>query len=426
MQRHNLAGEYDLAGVTARMEAMAARRRKWQSRNSEDPEKPQLAEREATCGFELAPADLSSGGSDADSDGGCQSNSTSTSSLPSDEGNATDSCHQSLTSKRRTGRGNARRLRVTDSLDLSMSVATSDASKFQAEAMHCSRADQRATFCKVPGKESQQRPSPHDANSQAQPEVNAICKPSRIPKLVQQRRQLQADKRPVAALVHPRGSLQAQSSVVTHNIGQNKTSPLSRDCLSSPEPSKPETLLYSTGSPVLGFSKPNDSKSRARVKTSKFGGLTEEIDFTTAEEQRLLQSLEKLDRRLTSVSAQTVAVREGGEQVSRRERLSSRGASRARGNSESSKLVCTANCDIDEETLRTAAYGGGTHCKLRQPSSVSVRSSSIKRAELSSGVHKARVRVGGAFVNDTGRNSSTDGSGKHKILVKKELAHLLF
>ncbi|KAG6956873.1 hypothetical protein JG687_00010335 [Phytophthora cactorum] len=420
MQRSNLAEDYDLEGVTARLEAMKARRGKWQNRKNEGPEKQQLSERETTCGFELAPADLSSGGSDVDSDDGYQSSSTN--SLPSDEDKA-----MSTWSHKSKSRGKTRKLRVADSLDLSMSVAMSSGSSRQAETMHSGCTSSRATYFMLPGRNSTWRRVQQNDNSQASssahPEYNTICKPSRIPKLVQQRRQLHADRQ---CTVPSGGHLQAPMSVKSSNAPtnkrQNKTPP-SGDCLKGLPPSKIETQPHSTKSPVRDVSKLNNSTS---ARKESFGGVSDEIASTTAEEQRLLQSLEKLDRRLSNVSNSAVSVREGGQQVSHKERNLKIDYARARKNMETPSRVFATKEKIDDDTLRAAAYGGGTHCKIRQPSSVSVRSSSAKRAELSSGFHKARVRVGGAFVNDAGRNSHTDGSGKHKIMMKKDLAHLLF
>ncbi|KAF1784208.1 hypothetical protein GQ600_12174 [Phytophthora cactorum] len=250
----------------------------------------------------------------------------------------------------------------------------------------------------LPGRNSTWRRVQQNDNSQASssahPEYNTICKPSRIPKLVQQRRQLHADRQ---CTVPSGGHLQAPMSI--------------------------ETQPHSTKSPVRDVSKLNYSTS---ARKESFGGVSDEIASTTAEEQRLLQSLEKLDRRLSNVSNSAVSVREGGQQVSHKERNLKIDYARARKNMETPSRVFATKEKIDDDTLRAAAYGGGTHCKIRQPSSVSVRSSSAKRAELSSGFHKARVRVGGAFVNDAGRNSHTDGSGKHKIVMKKDLAQLLF
>ncbi|ETK96063.1 hypothetical protein L915_01102 [Phytophthora nicotianae] len=402
---------------------MKARREKWHNRKADELEKQQLSEREITCGFELAPADLSSGGSDADCNDGYQSSSTS--SLPSDEDKVVTSYSQAQKDK---SRGRARKLRVTDSLDLSMSVATSSRSSRQAETMHSDRTKSQATHSKLLGKgptytcngDSNQK------SSNALLKNNPTCKPSRIPKLVQQRRQLQG-LRAVAS----GGYLQAPMSAVGSNgpttKWQHKTL-TSGHCFSPPDASKKETLPHSTRSPIRDVPKRSSSISVKKEKTNNCDGDLEEIGSTTAEEQRLLQSLEKLDRRLSNVSNSAVSVREGGEQTSHNERSLKDDSIRARHATENhpSTVYATNENEIDVNTLRAAAYGGGTHCKIRQPSSVSVRSSSAKRAELSSGFHKSRVRVGGAFMNDTHQNSHTDGSGKHKIVVKKDLAHLLF
>ncbi|KAL3663640.1 hypothetical protein V7S43_011526 [Phytophthora oleae] len=419
MQHNNLADDYDLDSVTARLAAMEARRMKWQGRKKESTEQQILSDRETACGFELAPADLSSGGSDANSDGGYESNSTN--SLPSDDDKVTTSWSQLQTRKRQPERGRKQRLRVTDSLDLSMSVETST---FQADTRRSSRKMKRAPHSKVQAEEHIRRCSLENSSNQmpfrSQPEN--IVRPSRIPKLVQQRRQLQAERKYSSASTHSRESLQTPFSVASHHVPPSKGTPLPPDeSLSLPEPPKPR----STGSPLRNKLKTKDPTPLTKVKANNHGGIPEEI--ASSEEQRLLESLEKLDRRLTNISTPSVVVREGGQHPSsHKERTLKRDASRTISNAKDSISGCIRNGEVDEEILRTAAYGGGSHCKSHQPSSVSVRSSSAKRAELSSGVHKARVRVGGALVNDTSRNSSGGGSGKHKIVVKKDLAHLLF
>ncbi|KAF1789295.1 hypothetical protein GQ600_3688 [Phytophthora cactorum] len=351
MQRSNLAEDYDLEGVTARLEAMKARRGKWQNRKNEGPEKQQLSERETTCGFELAPADLSSGGSDVDSDDGYQSSSTN--SLPSDEDKA-----MSTWSHKSKSRGKTRKLRVADSLDLSMSVAMSSGSSRQAETMHSGRTSSRATYscCQV-----------------------GILHGGVCNKMTTARHPL-AHTQMYCSIGRTFASADVCKELnAPTNKRQNKTPP-SGDCLKGLPPSKIETQPHSTKSPVRDVSKLTQLLTSARKES--FGGVSDEIASTTAEEQRLLQSLENwIAVYQTSVT----------------------------------RLVFATKEKIDDDTLRAAAYGGGTHCKIRQPSSVSVRSSSAKRAELSSGFHKARVRVGGAFVNDAGRNSHTEEVGSTKF-----------
>ncbi|KAF4040505.1 hypothetical protein GN244_ATG07369 [Phytophthora infestans] len=363
MQHSTTAENYDLESVTARLEAMKARRGKWLVRKNADSEKQQLSERETTRGFELAPADVSSGGSEADSDDGYQSSSTN--SLPSDDDKA-------INLQISKSRGRARKLRVTDSLELSMSVATSRRSLLEAETMRTYSSILQATYSKLPGEDATrrliQRRNNDQAFSYALPEHTAICKPSRIPKLVQKRRQLQGQRAITTG---------AQNAIVWR---------------SSPT---------------------RDRATAKKEKTSSSDGASEEIGSITAEEQRLLRSLEKLDRRLSTVSNSAMSVREDDLKVEQsQDRKAADDLSTVRATSEK------ADCN----SLRAAANDG----KIRQPSSVCVRSSSKKRAELSSGFHKSRVRVAGALVNETRLNNHTSGSGKDRIVVKKDLAHLLF
>jgi len=214
----------------------------------------------------------------------------------------------------------------------------------------------------------------------------------------------------------------ASGGIQTTGMEGHRSSPASGEGLRVSNISEQVRPLLSTQFPSRVLTKPKHSSSVTRpgANNSEEGSMPEEVDSTIEEEQRLLQSLEKLDRRLTNVSAPSTAVREGGHPSLQSERVLNGEDPRVHANTDRPDTSCGVNSKIDEETLRIAAYGGGTHCKLRQPSSLAVRSSSAKRAELSTGVHKARVRVGGAYIQPT------DRSGKHKIVVKKELAHLLF
>ncbi|KAF4149190.1 hypothetical protein GN958_ATG01501 [Phytophthora infestans] len=400
MQHSTTAENYDLESVTARLEAMKARRGKWLVRKNADSEKQQLSERETTRGFELAPADVSSGGSEADSDDGYQSSSTN--SLPSDDDKA-------INLQISKSRGRARKLRVTDSLELSMSVATSRRSLLEAETMRTYSSILQATYSKLPGEDATrrliQRRNNDQAFSYALPEHTAICKPSRIPKLVQKRRQLQG-QRAITTGGYLETPMSAVSSHTPTNRWQHKT-PSSGDRSAPSEASKKETLLHSTKSPT------RDRATAKKEKTSSSDGASEEIGSITAEEQRLLRSLEKLDRRLSTVSNSAMSVREDDLKVEQ---------SQDRNAADDLSTVRATSEKADCNSLRAAANDG----KIRQPSSVCVRSSSKKRAELSSGFHKSRVRVAGALVNETRLNNHTSGSGKDRIVVKKDLAHLLF
>ncbi|OWY91963.1 hypothetical protein PHMEG_00039220, partial [Phytophthora megakarya] len=310
------------------------------------------------------------------------------------------------------------KLRVTDSLDLSMSVAMIDSLPTQTEAV--STIKQHTTRSRIPQKESIQKPSHQEIHTKAV-SVNKI---SRIPKLVQQRRQLQTN----VTSLHSGDCLHVPPSDVSYRVlankGKRRNSPPIGEMVAVPELSKNLTAMHSTQSPIRGTSKPKSSISKVKLQADEVAvnNVPEEIDLT-AEELKLLQSIEKLDQRLTNVSVPAVTVREGEQEALHTERTSTNGTSRVHGNSE---ISGSTYIKIDDEKPRAGANGGGTHTKLHQPTPVSVRSSCAKRAELSSGVHKARVRLGGAFINDPHRNSLIDGNGKHKIVVKKDLAHLLF
>ncbi|KAL4115635.1 hypothetical protein PRIC2_013795 [Phytophthora ramorum] len=437
MQRNNVEEEYDFKHVAATLEAMETRRR----RRQQFP---------VTRDFDLAPAELSSGGSDDDSDG---RQSDSTSSLPSD-GDGSPSQH--LRARQQRGRGRTRKIRLTDSLDLSMSVLKMPSKE---QALSSTSADGPMHF-KTRDEELALAQGKHF-------KLDAVGKESKIPRLVQQRRQLHAvtdrttstrDKishqtrsphaselsrevlsssnttarlhHPVSHLPSSRTDLRDEAFTVGESVlalpsATVPETPKSGSLLSSGSVSvstalAQATMLHCAKAPTRGVSRsgqPNFSKKLdgRNTSTPAAGSASDELDSTSAEERQLLQSLEKLDHRLTTVSA---VVRDGGQLQTQSDQVHRLVSSNTKGSHSS----CTAD-EIDEETLRAAAYGGGTHCKLRQPAAASVRSSSVKRAELSTGIHKARVRLGGAFIQDTGRN--VDGTGKHKVVVKKDLAHLL-
>lgn len=142
----------------------------------------------------------------------------------------------------------------------------------------------------------------------------------------------------------------------------------------------------------------------------------DEDEQLTLEERQLRQSLDKLDRRLTALA---VSAPKSSSRELDRESVRSRD-----GSVRSSPLSAPSTAENTEQVLRAAAYGGGTHCKPGQITSAASRSSSSKRAELSSGLPKSRVRVGGVTAQEPVA-PSTEPAG-HKVVVKKNLAHLLF
>lgn len=137
-----------------------------------------------------------------------------------------------------------------------------------------------------------------------------------------------------------------------------------------------------------------------------------DVGFLTAEEEQLRQSLDKLDTRLTKLAA-------GSQRVVRT----------ASGLNKASEIKSEATLPPDswanDSLVAAAAYGGGTHCKRGQLTPAAERSSCARRAEMSSGMHKLRVRTGGVTAQESSY-AVLDKDSKHKIVVKKDLAHLLF
>ncbi|KAE9224697.1 hypothetical protein PF004_g12149 [Phytophthora fragariae] len=393
MQRNSNNNEYDLDGVTARLASMEARRRRRKGQQSAEAVQQELdTGRKISCGFDLAPAELSSGGSDSDDvDEGYRSSGTN--SLPSDDERAV---------KCSGGRTNAPKLRVVDSLDLSMSVSMFGGEQgfpHQADPAWDSKMNERSSCFNLHGGKADKKISGE------QLERKALCKVSRIPKLVERRRQMQAVGKRTDESV---GSRRTSSVIASYCKGLDEHSSEHSNRATSIQPPTNKTKQ-----PTFGV------KTREREQALMNAQcIPDDIDSTTVEEQQLLQSLEKLNQRLTNVSTPALAVLESDQQENQSELQFNA--------TQSSSSLDTVKEEVDERKLLAAAYGGGTHCKLRQPSSASLRSSFVKRAELSGGIHKSRVRVGGAITPDGGRNSSTNGSGKHKIVVKKDLAHLLF
>jgi hypothetical protein len=131
-------------------------------------------------------------------------------------------------------------------------------------------------------------------------------------------------------------------------------------------------------------------------------------DLLTAEEARLRESLDKLSQRLTSIAAV-------------------RATTAPRSATPSNQANVPDSTETKEtKTLRSASYGGGAHSRLHQPTSPTARASHARRSELSGGVHKARVRIGGVTAQEASRADTMTDGGKHKITVKRDLAHLLF
>lgn len=321
MQRSskNEADEYDLEGVTARLASMEARRRRRKDqKNADAAQQQQELDRKISCGFDLAPAELSSG-SDSDDDY-CSS---STNSLPSDS--------------ERGSRTRAPKLRVVDSLDLSMSVVAfgeelSSPHQTGPECIKSSSTNVRPSLLKLPGRKLDKTIYGEQIGG------NTVCGTSRIPKLVERRRQMQAVGKPANEAMNARET----SSVAAKN-GVDK-----HPSVSSGDRAK---LRHSTQVPTR---KPNQTTVEVRPKDNENASVNaqsilDDIDSSTAEERQLLQSLEKLNQRLSHVSTPAVVVLESGHQVNQSELHVSA--------FQNSSSIDTNKNEVDENHLRAAAYG---------------------------------------------------------------------
>ncbi|GAB9477138.1 hypothetical protein Gpo141_00014200 [Globisporangium polare] len=187
-------------------------------------------------------------------------------------------------------------------------------------------------------------------------------------------------------------------------------------------------------------------------KSSKANGNTHRVHFApedhddgedllSVEEVKLRQSLEKLDSRLTKLSSDTRLQQHKSSKLSPQD---SRVAPTAGNNSSKAqgRPLPTTNhrrersddertpqvADFaDNDVVAAGAYGGGAHVKSGQVTSALERSCYTRRAEMSSGLHKLRVRTGGATAQESNASSANlDKDGTHKVVVKRDLAHLLF
>lgn len=151
----------------------------------------------------------------------------------------------------------------------------------------------------------------------------------------------------------------------------------------------------------------------------------EEDDLLSQEELALRKSLAKLDRRLTDLSS--CAQEQRHSQAPASGGLTSGLPVRSLEPNASTKSprVEQERDNNKDDGLRNASYGGGAHCRPGQMTSAVSRSSSAKRAEISSGLPKSRVR-GGGMVTADGATRATESDGLHKVTIKKNLAHLLF
>lgn len=165
-------------------------------------------------------------------------------------------------------------------------------------------------------------------------------------------------------------------------------------------------------------------------------------DLLSVEEEKLRQSLEKLDSRLTKLSNGTRQQHKSSKVSSQDGRTVTAisGLHSSSSKTQSRPLLTTNRrherdgdrtppvADFaDDDVVAAGVYGGGAHCKSGQVTSALERSCYTRRAEMSSGLHKLRVRTGGATAQESNNSSANlDKDGKHKVVVKKDLAHLLF
>lgn len=165
-------------------------------------------------------------------------------------------------------------------------------------------------------------------------------------------------------------------------------------------------------------------------------------DLLSVEEEKLRQSLEKLDSRLTKLSNDTRQQHKSSKVSSQDGRTATAisGLHSSSSKTQGRPLPTTNHrherdddrtppvADFaDDDVVAAGAYGGGAHCKSGQVTSALERSCYTRRAEMSSGLHKLRVRTGGATAQESNNSSANlDKDGKHKVVVKRDLAHLLF
>lgn len=426
--------EYDLVAVEAQLARMQLQR---QQRSRSQPLKPSVEpELTATCGFALDQADLSSESEDSD----CES--MSTNSVSSDDDGASG-----------LRRHTKPKTRLRDSLDLSMSIA--ELPKPRKLIVNSLRSKQPANPALLKP-EPVQDPQQHDArisggspdlkarSGDREPAVKDHEDDTWMSNLVRRRRQLEKD----AALtkdqqfVHTTVPAAIPSRLVQPNARASRpTAPAAvvieteanaKD--SRPVPARAPEMPVKTNVGIL-----SKCSSKSQINTAHhvhFAPEDQDDDdddiLVSVEEEKLRQSLEKLDSRLTKLSSSDTRQRKSSK-------LSSQPGNRAAPAKASGRPLPTTGprherddegtvqvADLaDDDVVAAGAYGGGAHCKSGQVTSVLERSCYTRRAEMSSGLHKLRVRTGGAMAQENS-NSSLDKDGKHKVVVKKDLAHLLF
>lgn len=256
-------------------------------------------------------------------------------------------------------------------------------------------------------------------------------------------------------IVQPSSRLQRGSEVVlpanthshvepkaqSHLVAPMAISARAREVLKKPMASNQDQTAIPTASsrlamkPTAAAAVPMTSSIAAGLpSTSRAPQWMEPEDDESAlhseEETKLLRSLENLDTRLTRLAVAKPPAKSGednqkpksnkhrDDHVDRRKEAIRPGLKRA----DSPQEDCAP--DDDEELIRRAAYGGGTHHRSLQQTSPSVRTSCLKRAEISGSLPRARVRPGAPSAAETTINRDADG--RHKVVVKKDLAHLLF
>lgn len=421
--------EYDLAAVEAQLARMQRQRQR--RRLQSQPEKPRVE-----AAMELTEAGLSSG-TDSDASG--------------DD-----------TSPAKPLRSAARKKnRLADSLDLSMSVA--DFSALVTSASNGSNQEARAP--KVLGPIHDHEPSSkavtHSDAQRALPLSDARPTSSLKPP---ERIQLSALKS--GAMAVPRATRSVRSATdppsTSHTTGQSGPVRCGAAVTSMGQSAPVRTGLETraTGEQQrLGKARVEAQDKNCQLRSgleddNNFNDEDDEDtkeDATSAEEERLRQSLEKLDSRLTRLAAakqragssnnQAAVVREGysvaAPDTDSYHTSLKRDITRKAGDRPATVRIATtiaakrdddeihSPADVDDDTIVTkAAYGGGAHCKRGQLTSAAERSSSARRAEKSSGMYKLRVRTGGAMTQES--TALDKDSSKHKVVVKRDLAHLLF
>lgn len=226
--------------------------------------------------------------------------------------------------------------------------------------------------------------------------------------------------------VEPKGQsrLVAPAVISARTCGALKKKPLAwtasnQKQISIPQASSCEVIEPTSTVPVV-YSTIAKFPSKSTNKTPE--QIEPEDDVQSEEEAKLLRSLENLDSQLTRLAAVNPHAKAGDDNQSSK---CADHVNQQNGAVRSDLQTPQENVspDNDNERLRRAAYGGGMHHRSLQQTSPSVRTSCLKRAEISGGLSRTRVRAGAPMASET---ISRDADRRHKIVVKKDLAHLLF